>query len=233
MRPAWRRQAEPHGQNWVYRTLNMIPYRHIAIEGPVGAGKSALARKLAERCQLELCVDPAHANPFLPRFYQNMNHHALATQLYCLRERGKLARELGAESCANGCVRDFLFEKDDLFARLTLQGEELALYQSLQAALLPTELPAPDLVVCLQASTEVLARRIAARGDAHTVAFPDGYLKRMNAAYNEFFMQYEAAPVVMVNTERLDFVDKPEDFELLLRCISEAKGQRSYFNVAV
>lgn len=104
------------------------------------------------------------------------------------------------------------------------------MYESLRPALLPAELPQPDLVVYLQAPTEMLARRIAARGE---LAFPDGYLKRIDAAYSEFFMQYEAAPVVMVNTERLDFVDKPEDFELLLRCISEAKGQRSYFNVAV
>ena len=226
----WARQAEPGGPSRVYRTLNMIPYRHIAIEGPVGVGKTALARKLAEHCQLRLCADPARGNPFLTRFYQNMSHHALATQLYCLRERASAARERCAESEPSACVSDFLFDKDALFARLTLDADELALYESLRPALLPAELPQPDLVVYLQAPTEMLSRRIAARGE---LAFPDGYLKRIDAAYSEFFMQYEAAPVVMVNTERLDFVDKPEDFELLLRCISEAKGQRSYFNVAV
>lgn len=211
----------------------MIPYRHIAIEGPVGVGKTALARKLAEHCQLRLCTDPARTNPFLPRFYQSMGHHALASQLYCLRERANLARELRAESEPPACVSDFLFDKDTLFARLTLDADELALYESLRPTLLPEAPPSPDLVVYLQAPTDMLARRIASRGEAYEVAFPDGYLKRIDAAYSEFFMQYEAAPLVMVNTERLDFVDKPEDFELLLRCISEAKGQRSYFNVAV
>ena len=212
----------------------MIPYRYIAIEGPVGVGKTALAKKLAEHCGLRLYADPVRDNPFLPRFYQSMGHHALSTQLHSLLQRADTLRQLVAEEGNGGnMISDFLFEKDALFARLTLEADELTLYQTLQAALQPAHLPVPDLVVYLQAPVEVLSRRIAAYGAPYEVAFPDGYLKRIDTAYSEFFMQYEAAPVIMVNTERLDFVDKPEDFELLLRCISEAKGQRSYFNVAV
>ena len=157
-----------------------------------------------------------------------MNHHALAAQLYCLRERASAARERCAESEPSACVSDFLFDKDAV-CPADAGCRQAGLVLNPCAGALARRI-APLIWWCICKRHRNAGRRIAARGE---LAFPDGYLKRIDAAYSEFFMQYEAAPVVMVNTERLDFVDKPEDFELLLRCISEAKGQRSYFNVAV
>jgi len=211
----------------------MTHLRYVVVEGPIGAGKSSLAKRLAAHWNGQLLAEEPDANPFLPRFYRNMTHHALATQLAFLVQRADKAQALlGGELPGPVVVSDFLFEKDALFASLNLDEEEQALYRRLAVNLMP-EHPVPDLVICLQASEPVLLERVAQRAAEYEMNFPEGYLKRIHAGYSEFFHQYDAAPMLIVNTDHLNLVDGNEDFELLLRCIAEMRGQRSYFNKSV
>ena len=208
----------------------MHPLRYVVVEGPIGAGKSTLARRLAEHWQVDLLAEAPERNPFLPRFYRSMAHHALSTQLSFLLERQAAARlMISGELCGVPVVSDFLFEKDALFAQANLDADEFALYQRMAPALLPAY-PSPDLVIYLEASEDVLLSRVAQRGAEYETPFPEGYLKRIHAAYQQFFHRYEGAPLLIVNTDHLNLVEGREDFELLLRCISEMRGQRSYFN---
>lgn len=210
----------------------MIPHRYIVVEGPMGSGRAELARRLAAHWGVRM-VEDAASNPFLPRFYRSMPHHALATQLSFLTQRADIARQmLDGDLMATPLVSDFLFEKDELFARLVLDGDELALYRRIARELLP-EHPAPDLVIYLDCPVDKLLERVSARPQDGDARLPDGYLRRVHAAYADFLHQYDAAPVLIVNTEHLDLVEGDEDFELLLRCISEMRGQRSYFNKSV
>jgi len=207
--------------------------RYVVVEGPIGSGKSALAHRLAAYWGVQLLAEDPAANPFLSRFYRNVAAHGLATQLSFLLQRADMARGmLQGDALASPLVADFLFEKDALFAKVNLGEDELQLYQRLAQQLLP-RYPVPDLVIYLQASEPVLLERSAARAQELEHSFPEGYLKRVHAAYSEFFHQYEAAPLLIVNTDHLNLVDGSEDFELLLRCISEMRGQRSYFNKSV
>ncbi|OWY38608.1 deoxynucleoside kinase [Xenophilus sp. AP218F] len=208
----------------------MTQLRYVVVEGPIGSGKSSLAKRLSEYWGVRLQAEDPAANPFLPRFYRNMPAHALSTQLSFLLQRSDMARQLlGGELQEGPLVSDFLFEKDALFARINLDEQEQALYQRLARLALP-EYPVPDLVIYLQASEDNLLQRVAARALDYEVNFPEGYLKRVHGAYSEFFHQYEAAPLLIVNTDHLNLVDGDADFELLIRCISEMRGQRSYFN---
>lgn len=207
--------------------------RYVVVEGPIGAGKSVLARRLAEHWGMTLAAECPEDNPFLPRFYRQFQHHALATQLHFLLQRRKTARAMLQGDLFNQpVVSDFMFEKDDLFARINLDAPELALYRDI-AGELAIERPTPDLLIYLDASPETLLARIAARVPGPDASFPDGYIKRVHAAYSEFFYEYEAAPLLIVNTDHLNLLDSQEDFELLLRCIGEMRGQRSYFNKSV
>jgi deoxyadenosine/deoxycytidine kinase len=211
----------------------MSQLRYVVVEGPIGAGKSSLARRLSEYWGVRLLAEDPAANPFLPRFYRNLPAHGLSTQLSFMLQRADMAKSmLDGELLASPLVSDFLFEKDALFAKINLDEAELALYKRLAAQAMP-EHPVPDLVIYLQASEENLLSRVAARAAEYEINFPEGYLKRVHQAYSEFFHQYEAAPLLIVNTDHLELVDGNEDFELLLRCISEMRGQRSYFNKSV
>ncbi|HJV06278.1 MAG TPA: deoxynucleoside kinase [Chromobacteriaceae bacterium] len=211
----------------------MSQLRYVVVEGPIGAGKSSLARRLSEYWGIRLLPEDPGANPFLPRFYRNLQAHGLATQLSFLLQRAEMARQMvDGDLLAAPLVSDFLFEKDALFAKVNLDEQEHALYSQLAAKLMP-EYPVPDLVIYLQASDDILLNRVAARGEEYELDFPEGYLKRVHAAYSEFFHQYEAAPLLIVNTDHLNLVDGNGDFELLLRCISDMRGQRSYFNKSV
>ena len=212
----------------------MMPdkYRYIVVEGPIGVGKTSLARRLSERFQAGLMLEDAGANPFLPRFYQDPSRYALQTQLFFLFQRASQVRELKQlELFGHNTVADFLLERDPLFARLNLSDEEYALYQQIYAHL-QTHTPTPDLVIYLQAPVESMIERVRRRGVADELPITEDYLARLAESYSRFFYQYEASPLLIVNSEHLNFADQPQDFELLLERIGQMRGGREFFNRA-
>lgn len=206
-------------------------YRYVVIEGPIGAGKTSLARVLSERTGGAVVLEDPAANPFLPGFYQDRARYALPAQLYFLFQRAHHARVLAQPDLFAGLtVADFMLEKDALFARLNLNDDELALYRQVYEQVRP-QTPAPDLVIYLQASAENLIERVRRRAVAYERNIPDEYLVRLAEAYARFFYQYEAAPLLIVNSDNLNFVDQPGDLDLLLRCINAMRGPREFFSL--
>jgi deoxyguanosine kinase len=211
----------------------MLPerLRFVAIEGPIGAGKTSLARALAERLHAQLLLEEPEANPFLPRFYRDPERHALATQLFFLTHRvHQLSALIQQDLFAGRVVTDFILEKDPLFAELTLTDEEFALYRSLYQHVKP-HAPAPDLVIYLQASPDTLMERVKRRGIAYENELTFDYLRRLADAYSGFFHHYAAAPVLIVNSDNLNFVDARADLDLLLTQVAEMRGSRAFFNL--
>ena len=205
-------------------------YRYIVIEGPIGAGKTSLARRLAEHMNGEVLLEAPEENPFLPRFYEDPARHALATQLYFLFQRMQQLRDLQQmDLFTSAMVSDFLLEKDALFARLTLSDEELLLYQQIYERLMP-QAPAPDLVIYLQASLDQLVDRVRRRDISYERKMDQDYLVKLADEYRRFFYQFDAAPLLIVNSDRLNFVDEQADFDLLLQRIEEMKGPRAFFS---
>jgi deoxyadenosine/deoxycytidine kinase len=207
-------------------------YRYVVVEGPIGVGKTSLARRLSERFQSGLMLEDADANPFLPRFYQDAERYALQTQLFFLFQRASQVRDLKqTELFGQTTVADFLLDKDQLFARLNLNDEEYGLYQQIYAHLRP-QTPPPDLVIYLQAPVESLIERIRRRGVSYESPITEDYLARLAESYSRYFYQYDASPLLIVNSENLNFADQPQDFELLLERIGQMRGGREYFNRA-
>lgn len=205
-------------------------YKYIVVEGPIGAGKTSLARKLAERAGADLLLEGAEANPFLPNFYQDKARYALATQLFFLFQRVEQVRDLKqTDLFRQAVVSDFILDKDPLFAQLTLSDDEFRLYQQIYAQLEP-QTPTPDLVIYLQAPVDVLVERVRQRGLAYERPIDADYLSRLTDSYTRYFYQYEASPLMIVNSENLNFVDEPKDFELLLQRIASMRGGREFFN---
>lgn len=205
--------------------------RYVVVEGPIGAGKSSLARRLAEALEAELLLEDPASNPFLRSFYDDPERHALPAQLFFLFQRVEQVRALRQTDMFKGVtVADFFFDKDPLFARLTLSDDELGLYRKIFDHLAP-QAPAPDLVIYLQASARTLSERVRRRGMGYERNLSEPYLARLAETYSRFFHDYSAAPVLVVNSERLNFVDREEDFALLLRRITEMRGSREYFNL--
>jgi deoxyadenosine/deoxycytidine kinase len=206
-------------------------YRFIVVEGPIGAGKTSLAQRLADHSGAKTLLEKPQDNPFLARFYQDQARYALPTQLFFLFQRINEVRDLSQMDLFQArTVADYLFEKDTLFARLTLSDEEFKLYQSIYQSLAP-QAPTPDLVIYLQASTDALIDRVQRRGLRFERNISDDYLSRLSESYGEFFHHYDDAPLLVVNSDNLNFVDNADDFDLLLDRVKGMRGRREYFSV--
>jgi deoxyadenosine/deoxycytidine kinase len=212
--------------------MNLSRYRYIVVEGPIGVGKTSLVKRLADHLGAATLLENATDNPFLPRFYRDPRRHALPTQLHFLFDRSRQLRDIAqADLFSAGTVADFLLDKDMLFARLNLDDDEFALYQKVYADLAPRA-PTPDLVIYLQAPVEVLQERVRRRGVEFERGMAADYLRRLAQSYSDFFHRYDAAPVLMVNSENLDFTRADTDFELLLERMAKMRGQREFFSRA-
>jgi len=205
--------------------------RYIVVEGPIGVGKTSLARELAAHVGGETLLERPEENPFLARFYEDMPRHALPTQLNFLFQRIDQLRGVGQlDMFRRATVGDFLLDKDPLFARLNLTDAEYRLYEKVYTHVKP-EAPVPDLVIYLQAPVETLYERVRERGVAYERTMSAHYLARLADAYSRYFYQYEAAPLLIVNSERLNFVANAEHLTLLYARIAAMRGRREFFNL--
>jgi len=203
--------------------------RYIVVEGPIGVGKTSLAELLAERLQARKLLEGPEENPFISHFYTDMRRYAFQTQLYFLLNRFRQQQELVQfDLFKQSLISDYLFAKDKIFAYLTLDDNELALYERLHP-LLEMRVQKPDLVLYLQASTEVLMRRIQMRGRAYERELDRKYLEDVNAAYNHFFFHYSVTPLLVVNTNDIDFVKRKEDFEDLVKQVQAIRAGTHYY----
>ena len=199
--------------------------RYVAIEGVIGVGKTSLARLLAERFRARLVLEEPEANPFLPDFYKDPRRYAFQTQMFFLVSRYKDLRErVHPDLFHEGIVADYLFQKDRIFANLNLSDRELMLYDAI-APHLESEVPAPDLVVYLQASPERILERIQQRGRTYEKLMDPKYTATLAEAYNYFFFHFRDAPLLVVNTDEMNFVDRTNDLEdLIARIVSHKEG---------
>jgi len=205
-------------------------HQFIVIEGPIGVGKTSLARKLCESLSADAVLEQASQNPFLERFYRNPRAGALPAQIYFLFQRAQQLAELQQQDLfARVRVADYLLEKDRLFARVTLDDAEYNLYDQIYAKL-DIQAPKPDLVVYLQAPVDVLIDRIAKRGINYEQHIEKTYLEKLNEAYARFFHEYEAAPLLIVNAASIDPVHNQADYDELLAAIRRMKKGRLYYN---
>lgn len=212
--------------------------RYIAVEGPIGVGKTALTELLARRLSARLVREAVEENPFLNKFYRDRRRYAFQTQIFFLLSRHRQLQEIfqGEMVLVNGTlvpqttvVSDYLFDKDRIFATLNLTEHELALYYRIYD-LLKGDIPKPDLVVYLQAQLEVLLARIKQRGRGFEMEIDPEYLKNLSNFYNSFFLHFEETPVLIVNTDRLDFVGNQGDFEELFKAIMEHDSGRKFYS---
>ncbi|MCK0537968.1 deoxynucleoside kinase [Alcanivorax quisquiliarum] len=204
--------------------------RFVAVEGPIGVGKTTLARRLAATFNYETLLEQAEANPFLERFYRDPRRYALQTELFFLFQRTEQLRDLKQNSLFEPVrVSDFLIDKNALFAEVTLDEDEFQLYQNVHQHLI-IDAPQPDLVIYLQAPTSVLLQRIGKRGLAHERAISAEYLDQLNSAYARFFHFYDQAPLLIVNAADIDFASNDDDYQQLLSYLLDIRRGRHYFN---
>ncbi len=207
----------------------MLPWRYIVVEGVIGVGKTSLTKLLATRLGGRLNLEVVEENPFLAKFYRDREAYAFQTQIFFLLSRYRQQQGLVQQDLfSQTLVSDYLFAKDRIFANLNLADDELVLYGQL-ATILEQRVLKPDLVIYLQARTEMLQQRIRWRGRAFEQDMDEGYLEALNGAYSYFFHHYKDAPLLVVNTDNLDFVNVPGDFDLLLEQLGERfTGTRYY-----
>ncbi len=203
---------------------------YIVVEGPIGVGKTSLARRLAESFETDLLLEGAGENPFLERFYEDPRTGALPAQLFFLFQRARQIQDMRqADMFQPVRVADFLMEKDRLFAELNLDADELQLYEQVYNHL-TVDAPVPDLVIYLQAPEDVLLKRIARRGIKYERRIDARYLRRLSEAYARMFLDYDAAPLLIVNAANIDLVDNEDDYQSLLEQIHHTRTGRQYFN---
>jgi deoxyguanosine kinase len=209
--------------------MNFDHYHYIVVEGPIGVGKTTLSHKLAKVFDAQLLLEQPQDNPFLDKFYRDASRYALPAQISFLLQRINHLRELAQVNLKEHCVvSDFLIDKDPIFAKLTLADEELHLYQELFRQLHPQ--PAtPDLVIYLQAHPDTLIDRVQKRGLAMEEGISTLYLTHLCESYSRFFYDYQATPLLIVNADHLNPIDRDDDFELLLTHIRNMRGKREFF----
>jgi deoxyguanosine kinase len=210
--------------------MDSKPPDYIVIEGPIVVGKTSLARRLAESFESDLLLEGAAENPFLERFYRDPRSGALPAQLFFLFQRARQIEDMRQSDMFRPVrVADFLLEKDRLFAELTLDADELQLYNQVYEHV-TLDAPAPDLVIYLQAPEDVLLKRIAKRGIRYERRIDATYLRNLSEAYARMFLNYEAAPVLIVNAGHINLVDNERDYEALLEQIHVTRQGKHYFN---
>ncbi|HUO66129.1 MAG TPA: deoxynucleoside kinase [Gammaproteobacteria bacterium] len=206
--------------------------RFIVVEGPIGVGKTSLAKRLAQTFASELILEQAEDNPFLERFYKNRRNAALPAQLFFLLQRARQIEQIRQRDLFSPVrIADFLLQKDKLFAELNLDPYELGLYNQV-AESLELDPPTPDLVVYLQAPAPVLMRRVATRGIPYEQLIDQEYLERLGEAYARFFYDFDEAPLLIVNAASIDPIHRESDYQELLQTIVRVKRGRHFFNPA-
>jgi deoxyguanosine kinase len=204
-------------------------FRYIVIDGPIGVGKTSLARLLAKEFNARLILEKPEENPFLPHFYQDRKKYAFQTQVFFLLSRFQHQKEIAQLDLFNQItLSDYLFAKDRIFASLNLSDHELALYEQI-FHLLNGQIPSPDLVIFLQAKPDVLLHRIKSRNISYEKEVDLEYLKMLTEAYNYYFFHYDQTPLLVVDTSEIDFVNRKEDFAQLIREIKQMKKGTWYF----
>jgi len=205
-------------------------FRYLVIEGPIGVGKTSLANKLAQEFGSELLLEKAEENPFLASFYQNPRQYALSAQLHFLLQRAQQVQDFRQTDLFRGSwVADFMVDKDRLFAQLTLNPDELELYEQIYRHL-TLDAPRPDLVIYLQAPLETLRERITGRGIDYEQQIRDDYLLRLSESYTRFFYDYDESALLTVNTQSVDPIHNDDDFRAILEKINNIHSGRHYFN---
>jgi len=205
-------------------------FRYIVVEGPIGVGKTSLATRLADEYGSGLLLERAEDNPFLANFYRNQRQYALSTQLHFLLQRAQQVQDFRqADMFRSSHIADFMIDKDPLFAELTLDKDELALYRQIYQHV-TFEAPKPDLVIYLQAPVKTLRERISKRGVGYEQNIRENYLQRLSEIYTRFFYDYDDSALLTVNTQSVDLINNADDYRAMLEKIDNIHSGRHYFN---